>query len=157
MPLGGRSRTTVGRWPLRCALGLLLTACAGCRPATDVVALTQAEQELTYIAVAYSEAHSQLGHGPKDAEELKPFLKDFGDPDDLLISPNDEQPYVIVWGANPGGGPTAYQQMFPILAYEQKGARGKRAITDVRGRPLTIPEEDLPKLTFVGRHRPSTN
>jgi hypothetical protein len=156
MPRGGCLRTMGRRTGACCALGLLLAA-AGCRPETDVVALTQAEQELTYIAVAYSEAHSQLGRGPKDAEELKPFLKDFGDPDDLLISPNDEQPYVVVWGANPGGGPTPYQQMFPILAYEQKGVRGKRAITDVRGRPLTIPEADLPKLTFVGRHRPSTN
>jgi hypothetical protein len=47
--------------------------------------------------------------------------------------------------------------MFPILAYERKGTGGQRALTDIRGRPLTVPEGDFPKLTFVGRHKPSLN
>src|SRR5262245_58153996 len=139
------------------ALFASLCALAGCGSGTDVVKLTAAEKELTYIAMAYSDAHGQLGHGPKDAEELKPFLKVFGDPEDLLVSPNDEQPYVVVWNANPSGGPTEYQGMFPILAYEKEGSGGRRAITDVRGRPLTVPAEDLSKLKFVGRHQPATN
>jgi hypothetical protein len=154
MPLGGSSSLLFLRTAGACLLGL---AFASCRPSVDVVSLSQAEQELTYIAMGYSDAHSQLGHGPKDAEELKPFLKAFGDPEDLLVSPNDKQPYVIVWNVNPIGGPTPYQQMFPILAYEKEGVGGKRAITDVRGRPMTIPDEDLTKLTFVGRHKPATN
>jgi hypothetical protein len=120
--------------------------------------MTKAEQALTFVALAYSEAFSRLGRGPKDAEELKPFLKEFGNPDELLISPNDGQPYVIVWGANPTrGGPTEYQQMFPILAYESAGTGGKRALTDIRGRPLTVPNEDFSKLTFVAGHKPSVN
>jgi hypothetical protein len=132
----------------------LLAAFAGCGEDVHVVPLTAAEQELTYIALGYMDAHDRLGRGPKDAEELKPFLKPFGDPDDLLVSPNDGQPYVVAWKANPTGGPTEYMGMFPIIAYEQKGAGGKRAITDVRGRPLTIPEEDMQKLTFVRGHKP---
>ena len=136
---------------------ILLVGLAGCRPAVDVVSLSKAEQELTYIAMAYSDAHTKLGHGPKDAEELKPFLKVFGDPEDLLISPNDKQPYVIVWNVNPTGGPTEYQGMFPILAYEKEGADSRRAVTDVRGRPMTVPNEDLSKLTYVGRHKPAIN
>jgi hypothetical protein len=47
--------------------------------------------------------------------------------------------------------------MFPILAYERKGVGGKRAITDIRGRPMTVPEKDLAKLTFVGGHKPSAD
>jgi hypothetical protein len=62
---------------------------------------------------------------------------------------------VVVWGANPGGGPTDYKGMFPIIAYERKGTDGRRAVTDVRGRPLTVPAEDFPKLKFVGHHQPA--
>src|SRR5262245_54985762 len=135
---------------------LLVSALAGCGTGPNVIPLTKAEKSLTFIALAYGECHARLGHGPKSAEELKPFLKEFGNPDELLVSPNDGQPYVVVWGANPTrGGPTEYKQMFPILAYENKGTRGKRALTDIRGRPMTVPEEDMPKLTFVAGHKPT--
>jgi len=144
------------RWLQR---GLLIAAatCCGCGSGVDVVPMAAAEKELAYIATAYSDAHTKLGHGPKDAEELKPFLKAFGDPDDLLVSPNDKQPYIVVWNANPTGGPTQYQGMFPIVAYEKEGSGGRRAVSDIRGVPLTVPAEDLTKLTFVGRHKPATN
>ena len=144
------------RWLQR---GLLVAAaaCCGCGSGVDVVRMTAAEKELAYIATAYSDAHTKLGHGPKDAEELKPFLKAFGDPDDLLVSPNDKQPYIVVWNANPTGGPTQYQGMFPIVAYEKEGSGGRRAVSDIRGVPLTVPADDLTKLTFVGRHKPATN
>jgi hypothetical protein len=158
MCFGGTSTSGAGsRRPLYRGLLLVLAGLAGCGSGEDVVALSDAEQALTYIALAYGDAHSQLGRGPKNAEELKPFLKPFGNPDELLVSPNDGQPYVIAWGANPGGGPTEYKQMFPILAYERKGSRGRRALTDVRGRPMTVPEEDFSKLTFAGGHKPSEN
>src|SRR5262249_53862870 len=137
-------------------LTVLLAGLAGCGSGTKVVPLSDSEKKLSSIALAYNEAHTKLGHGPKNAEELKPFLKEFGDPDDLLVSPNDGQPYVIVWGADPSrGGPTAYKGMWQIIAYERKGAGGKRAVTDIRGRPLTIPEEDFAQLTFVQGHKPS--
>ena len=117
--------------------------------------LTKSEENLKFIAMAYSDATDQEGKPPKDAETLKPFLKTFGDPETLLISPTDNEPYVVVWGARPTGGPTDYKGMFPILAYEAKGAGGQRAVTDIRGRPLTVANEDFSKLTFVGRHRPA--
>jgi hypothetical protein len=135
----------------------LFVVLAGCGAETDVVPFSNAEQELTSIAMAYGDAHSKLGRGPKDADELKPFLKTFGDPDDLLNSPNDGQPYVVVWGLDPSrGGPTDYKQMFPILAYEATGSGGKRAVTDIRGRPMMVPDADFSKLTFAGRHRPAS-
>ena len=128
---------------------------AGCGQSRDVVPLADAEKSLMYVALAYSECYSKLGHGPKDADEIKPFLKEFGDPDQLLVSPNDGKPFVVIWGENPSGGPTPYKQMFPILAYEHTGVGGMRVITDVRGMPMTIPAEDFSQLTFVGRHQPS--
>jgi hypothetical protein len=159
MHLEGSIRKIVGH-PRRLRLGLLLllAGLTGCGSGVKVVPLSKAEKALSVIAMAYGEAHSRLGRGPKNADELKPFLKEFGDPEELLISPNDGQAYVVVWGVDPTrGGPTEYQQMFPILAYERKGTGGQRALTDIRGRPLTVPEGDFPKLTFVGRHKPSLN
>jgi hypothetical protein len=135
---------------------LVLTGLAGCWSATpNVIPLTESEQNLTNIVLAYRDAQPQLNHWPKNAEELKPFLKTFGDPDQLLISPNDHEPYVVVWGADTSrGGPTDYQGMWGIIAYERTGAGGRRAVVDIRGRPMTIPEEDFSKLTFAGGHKP---
>jgi hypothetical protein len=108
--------------------------------------------------MAYIDATEKLGHPPKNVEELKPYLKEFGNPEELLISPNDGEPYVVVWGVDTSrGGPTEYQGMWQIIAYEKKGTGGKRAVTDVRGRPLTVPEADFQQLKFVGRHTPSAN
>jgi hypothetical protein len=136
---------------------LLVVGVAGCGSVDPkVVPLTKPEQHLTWIAMAYREAYDRLGHGPRSAEELKPFLKEFGDPDELLTSPNDGKPYVVVWDVNPNqGGPTAYQGMWQIIAYEKTGSNGKRAVADIRGRPMTVPDEDFSQLTFVGRHKPS--
>jgi hypothetical protein len=132
----------------------------GCGSSTDthVVALSDSEKNLSNIVLACLDAHESLRHYPKNAEELKPFLKRFGDPEAMLKSPVDGEPYVIVWGTDLSrGGPTPYQQMFPIFGYEKKGAGGKRAIVDVRGRPLTVPSDDFSKLTFVAGHKPDAN
>jgi hypothetical protein len=157
VPRAGSTRDLVSqqRW-LLVGVVLLLCSFTGCGSGPKVIPFSQAEKTLSSIALAYMEAHARLGHGPKNADELKPFLKDFGNPEELLVSPNDGQPYVIVWGVDPTrGGPTEYQGMWPILAYERKGAGGARAITDIRGRPMRVPEADFPKLTFAGRHKPT--
>src|SRR5262245_28454130 len=81
----------------------LLASLAGCGPSSDpyVVPLTTAEKQLTSIAMAYTDAHGRLGRAPQNAEELRPYLKAFGDPDELLVSPNDGKPFVVIWGKNP--------------------------------------------------------
>ena len=153
--------TRVLVFPLRQLLGglaVLLAGLTGCSSGPTVASLSNAEKNLSHIASAYSEAHSRLGHPPKDVEELKPFLKEFGDPEELLVSPNDGQPYIVIWGVDTTrGGPTEYKGMWSILAYEKKGASGKRAVTDTRGCPMTIPEADFSKLTFAGRPKPSSS
>ena len=135
------------------------TGCSGCgRSGLHVVPLSASEQNLSHIVMAYIDANEKLGRPPKNAEELKPYLKEFGNPEELLVSPNDGEPYVVIWGVDPSrGGPTEYQGMWQIIAYEKKGTGGKRAVTDIRGRPLTVPEADFPQLKFVGRHTPAPN
>ena len=147
-------RVTLRSWPM--LLGL--AGCIGCSTGPHVVRLTRSEENLKHIAMAFTDAYEQNGdRAPKNVEELTPFLKPFGNPEEMLVSPNDRLPYVIVWGARPTGGPTDYKGMFPILAYEAKGAGSQRAVTDIRGRPMTVPNEDFAKLTFIGRHKPSDN
>ena len=140
----------------------MLAAALGCGKGVNEkgvyqVPMTPAEKNLSHIAAAYEEAYSKLGRGPKDAAELKPFLKEHGNPDELLVSPNDGEPFVVIWGKKPAGGPTEYKGLFPILAYESKGSGGARAVTDIRGVPKTVPDEDFGKLKFLGGHKPATN
>ena len=137
---------------------VLLAGPLGCwSKQAHVVSLSDSEKNLSHIAKAYIDAHERLGgRPPKGPDDLAPHLKEYGNPDEILVSPNDGERYVVVWGVDPGrGGPTDYRGMWQILAYEKKGSGGKRAVTDVRGRPMTVPDEDFPKLTFAGRHRPS--
>ena len=140
------------------ATSACLTGCGGCGSSGPIILpQSDAEKNLTNIVLAYLDAQEEIHHNPKNAEEIKPFLKRFGDPNQILVSPTDGEPYVVVWGAGLQGGPTPYHQMFPIIAYEKKGSGGKRAIVDVRGRTMTVPNEDFTQLTFVGGHKPAAN
>src|SRR5262249_40141670 len=71
------NQTRIVRPGGRLLVGLLLLYLTGCGADTNVVPLSDAEKKLSKVAMAYAEAFTKLGHGPKDAEELKPFLKDF--------------------------------------------------------------------------------
>jgi hypothetical protein len=148
------SRVSLQFWFL---LVLILPA-TGCGSGATVLPHTDAEKNLSWVVVAYQEAYSKLNRPPKNVEELTNSLKDFGDPEKLLVSPNDGEPFVIVWGVNPGqGGPTPYKGMWQIIAYDKKGKGGMRVVCDIRGHSITIPEEDLSQLTFVRGHKPAAN
>src|SRR5262249_31122900 len=97
------------------ALGLLLLV-AGCSATSQVTELPPGEKNLRIVARAYTRAAQALGRSPRDAEELKPFLKDYGNPDELLVSPNDGKPYVIVASVD-----VKKPRGTPVLAYEQEG------------------------------------
>jgi hypothetical protein len=135
-------------------LALLLASLVGCGPSVHVVPMTPAEKNLTHVLMAYSDACGRLGRGPKNVEELKPFLKELNISEDVLVSPNDGEPFVIVWGAGIQGGPTEYKGMFQILGYESKGTARGRVVADVRCVPMTVPQEDFAKLHFVRGHKP---
>jgi hypothetical protein len=118
-------------------LGVLLL-CAGALTGAGLPGCTgppqpqenQAAAHLRTIIQAYDLALYHKGRPPRDAEELKPFLKqlrEHEDPDVLLRSPNDGQPYEIVWGVN------LNQDVDPgaVLAYEKQGAEGKRYVITV--------------------------
>ena len=116
----------------------------------------KAADQFRKVAVAYNQAAGRARKS-KDraitAEDLKPFLKDHGDPDALLISPLDGKPIVIVPGVNPGAEPGDDEQM--IVAYERDGVNGKRITVDIRGTVVIVDADEFAKIKFVGGHQPA--
>ena len=103
----------------------------GCSPANKQVApLNAREQAILNVGLAYRDASNALNHGPANEKELKPYLKKYGDPAQLLISPNDGEPYHITWGLTPSR-PTKSAVGHRFLVYEKKGKDGKRYALDL--------------------------
>ena len=127
----------------------------GCSRSDPVVTpLPKAEQDLCSIAQAYREAFERTNKAPESFEELRPFLASFGNPDDMRVSPNDGQPYVVMWGADPtkgGGGPV--KGMWSIIAHEQTGKNGLRAVADIRGLAATVTDEEFAQLRFIQKKK----
>jgi hypothetical protein len=100
---------------------------------------------LSTIGLAYNRATDKLGRPPKDLEELKPHLKDLGDPDAVLRSPHDGLLYVILFGRDIRN---VHEMPPPIIAYEQQGASGMRYVLTTMGiRPMTDAEFQKADLT----------
>jgi hypothetical protein len=124
-------------------VGLLVAGVvsAGCAPKPVIILTPKATHNIHYVVTGYVEAEARLGHPPKNAEELKPFLKIFGDPDEVLVSPNDGLPFVVRYGTKVGG-----VGGFPIVAYEQKGQDGKRYVANTQVRVWQVTDDELARL-----------
>jgi hypothetical protein len=135
------------------ALGFTLLAAggvllAGCSTKPVVAGSSKDRQNLIFIAQAYIDAaEGKLGRPPKDVEELTPFLRDMGNPAEILVSPNDGLPYRILWGVKPGRSP---------IACEQQGKDGRRLVVDARLMPWTVSDEEFARLRLpAGQKTPS--
>jgi len=111
-----------------CCLAVAFTGCSsgGGRGTPE---LSKEEEAIVHVGLAYREASNALKRAPKGVEELKPYLKKYGDPDQVLTSPNDGQRYHIVWGTV-ATRPTKGNQVF--LVYEEAGKNGRRYAVDIR-------------------------
>ncbi|HEY7429015.1 MAG TPA: hypothetical protein VH682_32590 [Gemmataceae bacterium] len=122
---------------------LLISSCSS--PSKPSGPLTTEEQAILNVGLAYREASRALRRGPDSAKELKPYLKKYGDPDQLLISPNDGQPYHLVWGLVPSQ-PSKNTQANRFLAYEQSGRDGKRYALDFMLKVYHLTDEEFNRL-----------
>lgn len=101
------------------------------------------------IASAYVKANDKLGRPPKEKKELLPFLKEESDLEALFQSPNDGQPFVIIWGTNP----RAALDVSPgVIAYEKVGKGGKRFVFTAMG-VMQMADEDFTKANFPKGHK----
>jgi hypothetical protein len=119
---------------------LLLTALvAGC--SRDQRSPPSAQAQLGQIGVAYNSIFVKNGRAPQSVEELKAALKRFGDPETIIVSPNDGQPFTICWGVpctqlGSKGVPL-------ILAYEAVGVEGKKYVLNNMLAVQQMTEADL--------------
>ena len=139
-------------------LGIAAFATAGCRerppsPTYDEKTIEMSDQ-MRKIVGAWNRAYQQNRKSPT-ANDLKPLLKQYGDPDTLLKSPRDGKPLVIVPGFTPDLQPKGDERS--IIAYEQTGVNGKRMTIDVRGTVVEMSPEEFSQIQFAGGHKPSLN
>jgi hypothetical protein len=112
----------------------------------------KAADQFRKVAVAYNQAAGRKRQ-VNSADDLKPFLKEHGDPDALLVSPLDGKPIVVVPGITPGTAPADDEQM--IVAYEREGVNGKRMTVDIRGTVVIVSADDFAQIKFAGGHQPA--
>jgi hypothetical protein len=126
---------------------LVIVMAGGCgERAPTQAGASQETEHLTAIRKAYVAATARLGRPPKDLEELKPSLAAEGNVADLLVSPNDGLPFVIVFGAD---------HRKHVIAYEQKGVDGVRLVVDQTQLPRRVTQEQFNMLSFPpGYKRP---
>ena len=118
---------------------------ASCSPSTRSTELSADEEAIVHVGLAYREASNALKRAPKGIEDLKPYLKKFGDPDKVLISPNDGKPYHIVWGAS-ASRPTKAAQAQRFLAYEEAGKDGTRLAIDFKMNVYHLSNEEFQRM-----------
>lgn len=110
------------RTPICVALAALLFF-SGCG-ATKIEGTPPEEQNLKTLSILYGQFRGRMRRPPANLAEFKKFLEETktdstaaikveGDTEKFLISPRDNQPYVIIWNVNARTGvpdPVAYEQ-----------------------------------------------
>jgi hypothetical protein len=86
---------------------------------------------LSILGEAYLQATQKLDRGPRSLEELKPQVAPPHELADLLTSPHDGKPYVIVWNIDPRQPPAT--EVPPLIAYEQAGKDGQYDVLTTMG------------------------
>jgi hypothetical protein len=134
------------------AVGAVLLAFSGCGGEPEIPKIPEEQQNILFLLRAYCKFNGEKQRTPATLDELKPLLKDFGDPEKIILSPRDGQPYVLVGGLDisraPSGG------ALPVVAYERKGVDGNRQTVDLRGTIRILTPEEFKKLKFPPSHKP---
>jgi hypothetical protein len=107
--------------------------------------LTPEAEAILHVGQAYRDAYTARKKPPSSIKDLKPYLTKFGDPDKVLISPSDNQPYEITWGVVPRHPPRS-MKVSPFLVSEKNGKDGKRYVLDFTFKVRYVTEEEFEKL-----------
>ena len=91
----------------------------GCGAREDLSTVPPTVENLRFVRDSYFDARQALDRPPRSKEELVPYLKKFGDPAQLLRSPDDGEEFVIVYGIDP----LAMESIDQVWAYERHGSR----------------------------------
>jgi hypothetical protein len=132
--------------------GIAFATVIGCSSKNPDRTLNETEDRLFTFGKAYIQASAQLKRGPKDFSEIKSFLPSDAT-HDVLLSPNDGEEFVILWGVDfnklpPGADP------FYVGAYEKKGRDGKRYVLRFPIGVVTMTDDELRSAAFPPGHKP---
>jgi hypothetical protein len=130
---------------------LVVLFVAGCSSKPKERDPDKSEENLKRIGQAYRDAGLQLHRPPANLQDIKPYLMKYGDPEELLRSPNDGQPYDIVWRITPlrfSPGVTHIK----VLAHEHTSANSKRYILDVMLKTRSMTDEEFATVEFPKGH-----
>lgn len=129
----------------------LALALAGC--SKPVLAEDRAAANLRKIGQAYELAADLRNRPPRTVEEVRRMFKELGEtraPDELLRSPRDGQPYVIVFGAA-----FDVDDRDTLLAYEKNGAEGARYVLTLGREVKLMKDEEFARASFAKGHKPA--
>jgi hypothetical protein len=134
---------------------LLLVSGTGCSPSQVVVhaQLDPSHEHLMHIGSAYNRFNAQYKKAPGNVADLLPFLKEFGNPDELLRSPKDGAPYVICWGVDLQV-PQTWARSTGVLAYEKYGAAGQRYVLTTLRSVILMTDNEFRQASFPPGHQP---
>ncbi len=140
---------TIGRTFIVLAFLASAIMVLGCGKQTVAVKRSEDGNNLACVAMAYKQVAGQ-GNPPRSINEIMPVLEKMGDPQTLLRSPRDGQPYVIVWGIDFRKVMAGRNKMspgnMPIIAYEQQGKDGKRMAIDLGMKVKEYTAEEFARL-----------
>jgi hypothetical protein len=109
---------------------------------------SEAEQKLRVLGVLYGKyLGMHNGEPPKDEQEFRKFLNDnlattikqmgLNKIDEILLSPRDNSPLIVTYGSDDR------ESLDRVIAYEEKGVDGTRAIVTARGSVEFLQENEF--------------
>ncbi|QDU30803.1 hypothetical protein ETAA8_59520 [Anatilimnocola aggregata] len=119
----------------------ILTLALGCERTLPPIPEATIDR-LDTISWAYLKAAESLNRGPKDMAELQKFLPPDQAVDELLKSPHDGQPLILVWNIDPRQPPET--EIPPVMAYEQQGVNGEFDVLTTMG-IMRVNQQELNK------------
>jgi hypothetical protein len=139
-------RITVG---LFVVLGIM--AAIGCDGGTRVNKPPD-ESNLRGIVRVYGIATRDLGRPPKSMDELTAiYAQADPDPSKYVRSPRDGEELVVVWGLD-----LERQPADMVVAYERKGADGKRMVVTADNIVRDVTNDEFAKLKFPKDYKPES-
>lgn len=136
------------RWTLCC----VSLAIAGCSGSTQGPPQAAGRAALARVVEAYGKTQDHLKRPPRNLEELRPHLG--GSADELLRSPEDGEPYVILWDVDVRT-PSLTGSTLPLFIYERKGTNGRRFAADVMLGLPHLTEAEFRAASFARGHKPA--
>ena len=127
------------RLPCMCLLFLILVSGCGANKTSP-----QEERDIRRIALFYGKyIQRHRGEAPGNEQEFKEFIRKSNpkvNPDELLVSPRDKLPLIVVYKESAAGNQGA------VVAYEKQGASGRRMVVMSTGEVRDLEEADFDAL-----------